>query len=439
MVRSPDAPSNPPSSPVPPAPPSDRASLEVYLAALTNYETQAALPTDRRALGPARCRALLERAGLLPPRARVIQVAGSKGKGSTVLWMETLLAGRAIRATAFLSPHLERLEERFRLDGAPIAPESLVTAVARLHEPLRAGVLEDPMMRPTFFDLVTAIAVEIAHEAATPYLLLEVGLGGPLDSTSAVPHDVGVLTTIDLEHRAQLGNTLGEIAAEKARIARRETPFILAADDGQSAEARESAARVAADRGAEVREVAGESRVPADLPAPQRHNLAVAIAALEAAGEPPFSPAEVSTAIERIRLPGRLEILPGPPPLLLDGAHTLRSVEHFAERFRELRRGRPAALLVGTMNDKEWRAAFAPLLGDPTIDWIATSVPGPRAVEAEEIAEAVRSTGGSVEVLPLPAAVSRLAALAPRALAVTGSFHLAGSVRSLWPPSRRER
>jgi len=435
---------------IPAAPPRRREELEPYLAAFTNYETQRALPSDRRLLGPRRCRALLDRAGLIPAaestaaagragaraphrwRPRVIQVAGSKGKGSTVLWMEALLARREEGSIAYLSPHLERLEERIRRGGAPIHPTALLDALARLHPAIRALSDEDPGLRPTFFDLFTAAAVAAAESIRAPWLLLEVGLGGPLDSTTAVPHQVGVLATIDLEHREQLGGTLEAIAAEKAAIARPGAPFVIAADDGQDARALESAERVATARGALVRRVAIDPRVPAELGAPQRANLSLALAALESAGAAPFSPREVAAAAERIELPGRLELLPGPPPLLLDGAHTIRSVERFAERFREFRAGRPAALLVGAMADKEWREILAPLLAERDVAWIATAVPGPRGASAEEISAYLRERGRPAIALPLDEAVAALRRHSPRALAVTGSFRLAGEVRRRW-------
>lgn len=420
------------------APPSCRDELEAWLASFTNYETQLALPSDRRLLGPQRCRALLDRAGLLPAegvgsgRPRVVQVAGSKGKGSTVLWMEALLAVRGEPCVAYLSPHLERLEERIRLGGEPIPPATLLRALARLHAPLVRLSAEDPELRPTFFDLFTAAAVAVAEEAHAPWLLLEVGLGGPLDSTTAVPHDTGVLATIDLEHREQLGNTLEAIAAEKAGIARAGRPFVVAADEGQDPGALAAAHAVAAGRGATVLATGIDPRVPGEVGDPQRLNLSLALAALECTGAAPFAPSEVASAAARIELPGRLELLPGPPPLLLDGAHTIRSVERFAARLRAYRAGRPAAILAGAMADKEWPEVLAPLLGEPEVVWIATAAPGKRAAEPEAIAEFLRANGHAAIALPLEEAVCALRSHDPRALAVTGSFRLAGEVRSRW-------
>ncbi len=434
---SPQTRTDPSRAPIPENPPACRDELEEYLATFTNYETWASLPTDRRLLGPRRCAALLERAGLLPPSARVLQVAGSKGKGSTVLWMEALLAARSVRCIAALSPHLERLEERIRNDGAPIRPEELLATIGRLHPHIQSLDREDPNLRPTFFDWITAAAVSVAAETRTDWLILEVGLGGPLDSSTAVPHDVGVLTTIDLEHREQLGPTLGAIAAEKARIARADRPFLISACGEQDAEALRAAHSVAEERGARVIMIDDDPRVPAAIEPPQRGNLAAALAALESAGTERFGEDEIARAISRVHLPARLEILPGPPSLLLDSGHTIRSLRYFAERFRTFRAGRPAAILIGMMADKEWREALAPLLEEREVAWLITAVPGPRTEDPEAIARYFRDAGHEAEVWPLDRAIQRLRELAPCALAMTGSFHLAGAVRRAWGPADR--
>lgn len=434
---------DPHANPVPDAPPATRAALEPYLGTFTNFERERRLPTDRRSLGPERCRALLARLDLGragPDRSgalrRVVQVAGSKGKGSTVLWMEALVRGRGETVTATLSPHLERLEERIRVDGAPVSPERLVATIASLHGAVRATAEETPELVPTFFDLMTGAVVRAAVDADAAWLLLEVGLGGPLDSTSAVEHDVGVLTTVDLDHQLQLGPTLVAIAGEKARIARPDAPFLVLADPGQDRAALAAALTVGRERGARVRAVPLDPRVPTTVGPPQDANLSMALAALEAAGAARFRAEEVAAAARGIALPARLELLTGPPPLLLDGAHTPRSVQRFLACFRAWRKERPAAILTGSLADRDWRSVLAPLLSEPDVSWIATDDSSPRALDRSELAAHIAASGARVETLALPEAVARLAELAPRALAVTGSLRLAGAVRALWPGAR---
>jgi len=218
--------------PIPP-PPTDVDQLHTWLASFTNWETQAPLGAERREWGPLRCRKLLDRANLDTSNLRVIQVAGSKGKGSTVLWMEALLALRGERCAATTSPHLISLEERIRIDGKSVPFPRLLEELQKLYPALDEGAKAgDPT--PTFFDLWTALFVSVAITENIPTMLLEVGLGGPLDSTTAIPHDTGVLTTVDLEHTTLLGNTVEEIAAEKARIARNGKPFVISTGDSQA-------------------------------------------------------------------------------------------------------------------------------------------------------------------------------------------------------------
>ncbi len=346
--------------------------------------------------------------------------------------MEALLETRGVTVTASVSPHLEFLEERIRRGGDPISPIQLTDAIARLHPAVVDLARDTPELRPTFFDLMTAATVSIAIEGNTPWLLLEVGLGGPLDSSSAVPHHVGVLTTVDLEHRAILGNTLEEIAREKARISQTDRPFVIAAGESQSTEALEAAKRVGEERGAIVQLAGEDSRIPPSVPAPQRHNLAVALKALESESIARFDAEEVTQATAKISLPGRSEILTGPPRLLLDGAHTLRSVEYFAAALDQFREGRTVRLLVGCQGDKEWESAFKPLLVNRDIHWIVTRIPGPRGLDPEKLAQVIEAADRTVDTLPLDRALAQLEIEDKTVPAVTGSMHLAGIVRSHW-------
>jgi len=337
-----------------------------------------------------------------------------------------------VTATAGISPHLEFLEERIRRAGNPVSSAELTHAIAGLHPAVVELDRDAPELRPTFFDLMTAATVLVAIEGNSPWLLLEVGLGGPLDSSSAVPHHIGVLTTVDLEHRALLGNTLEEIAREKARIARTGRPFVIAGGEAQSQEALNAAKSVAEERGANVHLVAADSRIPPSVPLPQRHNLAVGLRALESESMPRFKSEEVSRVTADILLPARGEVLAGPPRLLLDGAHTLRSVAHFAATLDQFRQGRSVRLLVGCHGDKEWGSAFKPLLGNSAIHWIVTRVPGPRGLDPNRLSQAIEAANRTVEVLPLDQALAQLELEDNVVPAVTGSMQLAGIVRSHW-------
>ncbi|MFN0057461.1 MAG: bifunctional folylpolyglutamate synthase/dihydrofolate synthase [Planctomycetota bacterium] len=419
---------------VPTRPPSKISELSGYLAAFTNYEQQQAPSKGQKRLGPERAAHLLAKLGLTPVDVPVIQVAGSKGKGSTVLWMEALLLVRGKRPGAYMSPHLERINERIRIGGEEVSDADILKALRVIHESVVEIEQSDPSLVPTFFDLWTCVAVYLFRQAKITHMLLEVGLGGPQDSTSAVPHQIGVLTSIDLEHRRELGDTLDEIAREKARIARSQRPFIIA-------EFRESwgqtAARQAREQGAEILAAPIDHRVPSRLEAPQDRNLAVALASLEALPKfEPFTESETMAAIEAVQLTGRLESLVGPPPLLLDAAHTRRSMEYFQRRFVSWRGARPGAVLIGLLEGKEWRACLEVFAQDGnTIDWIVTTPEPKRRLDPAPLVAYLKTLGGQVFLEEdVTKAAQQLRELARRgaAIGVTGSFYLAGKVRELW-------
>ena len=256
-------------------PPGDPKDLPAWLASFTNWEKQLPLGQERREWGPLRCRKLLDRLHLDTSQQRVIQVAGSKGKGSTVLWLESLLSIRGQTTAATTSPHLISLEERIRLNGEQVSFPRLLAGLHKIYPALIAGQSAgDPL--PTFFDLWTALFTEIAVSEGVENILLEVGLGGPLDSTTAIPHDLGILTTIDLEHTALLGDTCEKIAAEKSKIARSGKPFMISS--GETAGTAEQIARTLQSSPSISCE---DSRIPDSVPSHQKLNGATALQALE--------------------------------------------------------------------------------------------------------------------------------------------------------------
>ncbi|MEM7167957.1 MAG: hypothetical protein AAF581_21065 [Planctomycetota bacterium] len=409
-----------------PQPPTAIEDLEDFLAAFTNYEQQRSLPTDRRALGPARAEALLHASRLLPVPQQVIQIAGSKGKGSTLLYVEALLQRRGARPGAYSSPHLQRINERIRVDGRDSTDDEILNGLATLHPAILAAELA-----PTFFDLWTVLATQIFKEHQLTHALFEVGLGGPLDSTSAVPHDVGVLTTIDLEHRELLGDTHEAIATEKALIARPGTPFVISEPTTPWGQA---AAEVARDRGATPISVQRDARIPDDLDEAWGTNLATALAVVEdALGYATFAASDVQEVVESTRLPGRLELIRN-PPLLIDCAHTPRSMEVFREAFERWRKGRPGTILCGFLGDKEWRPILELFPVDPDLAWIITTPNATRRLDPKPVLEFLRNRYPSVLFREDPQeALSLLREAAPHtAAAVTGSFHLAGLALGDW-------
>jgi dihydrofolate synthase/folylpolyglutamate synthase len=424
-----------------------------WLEGLINLERRSDWPYTRMGLDPIR--ALLARLGDPHDGLAVTHVAGSKGKGSTALLCEGLLLAAGRRVGTFTSPHLERWTERIRVDGAEVSGDLLAAGVeaVRPHvEALRAG---SPGSAPTFFDATTAAALVCFREAGVGHAVLEVGLGGRLDSTNVVTPRVACITSIELEHTDKLGHTLAAIAGEKAGVVKPGVPAVVGALPDEAllvvtARAREQGAPLCVfsrDFGAELRD-AGTSGVSArlwdgplelEVALPllgehQAHNAALALAcARRAAG---LSDAELAAAARRgfaeVVLPGRLELLQRSPAVLVDGAHTAASARALSRVLAQLRRGR-VHLVLSISAGKDLDAILAALL--PHCDALtATRAEPTRSLAPAEVAAAVRALapGLSLRVVPNPQLALRAAhaELAPEdCLCAAGSVYLAGIAR----------
>jgi len=193
-----------------PRPIETAAQAGAWLSGLVNLEMQPALPSSRIDL--AAIRALTRRLGNPERGLPVIHIGGSKGKGSTALFVESILRAAGRRVGTFTSPHLECWTERFRLDGADVSGPRLAAAVDRLRPHVEALREEMPDRAPSFFDATTAAALLLFAEARVDFAVLEVGLGGRLDSTNICEPLLTCITSIELEHTDRLGTTLAEIA-----------------------------------------------------------------------------------------------------------------------------------------------------------------------------------------------------------------------------------
>lgn len=434
------------------------ATLEeagAWLEGLIDLERTPRLRRSRLSLAPIR--ALLARLGNPERGLRVLHVAGSKGKGSTALLAEALLRAVGRRVATFTSPHLERWTERFRLDGAEVAGERLAAAVETLRphvEALRAG---DPETVPTFFDATTAAALLLFAEAEVDAAVLEVGLGGRLDSTNACAPAACCITSIELEHTEVLGDTLGRIAGEKAGILKPGVPAVVGALHEEAAAAvRARAAQVGAplswlgrdftveveERGADGLALGlrdGSFAAEAALPLLGAHhaaNAALAVAWVRRAAVVPD--AELARALPRAfagaRLPGRVELLGRRPWIVVDSAHTAASARALGAALAKLPHRR-ARLVLSVSAGKDLDAicrSLAPHFDAVTI----TRAERVRSLEPEAVARAVRTAapGAAARVVPNPHLALRAAreGLEPDGLlCATGSVYLAGIARGV--------
>jgi dihydrofolate synthase/folylpolyglutamate synthase len=431
------------------------AEASAWLAGLLDVEKRPEVPYARLGLEPIR--ALLARLALPEGEPAFVHVAGSKGKGSTALLAEAMLRAAGRRVGTFTSPHLERWTERFRIDAREVAGHELAAAVEALRPHVEALRAEDPARAPTFFDALTAAALWLFREAGVDAAVLEVGLGGRLDSTNAIRPRVACVTSIELEHTDRLGTTLGAIAGEKAGIVKPGVPVVVGALPPEAhavVEARAHAvgaplARLGRELEARVLEATpegqrvwlrdGDCEVTAWLPALGAHQAGNAVLALacarRAAGLAAAAAEEAAVrGLAATGLPGRIEVLRRDPLVVVDAAHTAASARALADALAALPRAR-LHLVLSVSAGKDLGAildALLPLASELT----ATRAEPARSLDAAAVAAAVRaaSPGLPLRVVPNPHLALRAAAerLAPDdALCATGSVYLAGIARSV--------
>lgn len=382
---------------------------------------------------------------------RSLLIAGTNGKGSVTAILETALRLQGYRTARYTSPHLERLEERFVISGSEVEPDVLAGSIARVRAAIGTLLADGSLQAsPTFFEVTTAVAFDLFRGAEVEIAVLEVGLGGRLDSTNTVEPIATAITTIAFDHQAQLGSTLTSIAREKAGIMRAGVPVVIGRLPGEAAAVIEARAQ---ELGAPLIRAHDAVTWPAGLKpalpgAHQVDNATVALALLETLGDrntevgptfrsggrPAFPVSEDNRrrAVEEVRWPGRLEQvdLPG-TQILLDAAHNPAGAAALASYLHEAG-WTDAVLVFGAMADKDaagMLGALAPAVGHI----ICTTAPTPRAEDAASLARRAAAVAGAgrVEAIDDPeAAVARARALSARVV-VAGSMFLIGPLRGI--------
>jgi dihydrofolate synthase / folylpolyglutamate synthase len=384
---------------------------------------------------------------------RSVHVAGTNGKGSTSCMIESILRTSGCRTGLFTSPHLVSFTERIRVDGLEISEEDVVL----LAEEVRgaAGKIRD--FSPTFFEVVTAMAFLYFRQSEVEWAVIEVGLGGRLDATNVILPEVTVLTAIGLDHREFLGNTLREVAAEKAGVikpgvpvvAAPQAPEVIAVIEARSSEKGSSLFRCGREFApAAVREDShglsfsyrGEREYD-DLHLPlagehQAINAALAVKTEEIlTGKYPGMTCRVREGLEAVRWPGRIEVVKENPLIIIDGAHNPDAAAALSMHLEKmLSRGfRRVILIVGIMGDKDIDGILRRLLPVATVV-ISTSASYSRAASAEILSARAASLGyTSVLSTGVADAIRKAAALyAPGdVIVVTGSFYTIGEAKEI--------
>jgi dihydrofolate synthase/folylpolyglutamate synthase len=371
-----------------------------YLDGLINRERDPRAWAGRVDLQPIE--ALLERLGNPERALSVLHVAGSKGKGSTCLFAESILRAEGERVGTFTSPHLERWTERFRIDGREVEGARLAAAVERLRPQVDALRAHGPPLSPSFFDATTAAGLLLFAEAGVERAIVEVGLGGRLDSTNAVRPAVCAITSIELEHVDKLGSTLAEIAFEKAGILKPGVPCVAGA---LPPEAEAVVARRAAELGAPLERLGVDFPPEVGLGAlgsPQCANAALALAAVRRLGRERAAGFEerARAALRATRLPGRIELVRSEPWVIVDSAHTGASARALAEVLRAIP-FETARLVLSVSADKDLAAVLDPLL--PLARRLTvTRADRDRSLDPAAIAAAARRARPELELRVVP-------------------------------------
>jgi len=357
-----------------------------------------------------------------------VHIAGTNGKGSVAGFTEALVRRAGLRTGVFTSPHLSRFCERFAIDGMP-ADEALILDAGRR---LAAVMVDDE--RLTFFERATAIALCVFAAAKVEVCVLEVGLGGRLDATNVVAAEVGVVASIARDHEQFLGNTLVDIAREKAGIFKPGQRVVISAanrDDIVSFFVNE-----AETRGAASVQVAPPCDWPLGMRGDhQRYNAGCALAVadqLEALGVLALAETERKAAVAEASVAGRFETVATAPTIIVDGAHNAHAAQALANALAELYADRRVIAIVAVSEGKD-AATILRLLASAADDLIVTRYGQPRAIAPERLAAMASGLVEPVVEADIEVAVARARAMAAAddVIVIAGSLFLVGEARQL--------
>ena len=430
-----------------------RESIAQLLTLVDHERNLVTGPRQKAIYDLTRMEALLGRLGSPQNQVPAVHIAGTKGKGSTAALCDSALHAAGLSTGFYSSPHLHTYRERIRRDSEPISQEgfaALVEGLWPLHEELKSDSVVGPL---TLFEFLTGMAFQCFAQDRTDVQVIEVGLGGRLDATNVLDAGVCVISSISLDHMAILGNTIGEIAAEKAGIIKPGSTVVIAPQASEAlspilaACQEKEAAPILVGRDVtweegrtgtdgqrfKVRGRNGEYDLYMPLlGAHQLENGALAVAALEAFGSQGIdvSAKAMEVGFENVSWPCRMEVLSRSPLLVADGAHNVYSIESLLKSLPDYLAYDRLILVVGFSRDKNVEG-MARALGEKADIIVATASRHPRSMQAVEVAGLFPETGKPV-LASTPADALRLAmevAGKKDLVLATGSLFLAAEVR----------
>ena len=437
-----------------------------YLYNRINYEH---VHADRYSAGDFkldRMRQLLRLLGDPHLAVPAIHIAGTKGKGSTAALVSEILTATGLKVGLFTSPHIDVFEERIRFNGVMATPTEIIELVNRVSVAVAELDGMPGKLNPTYFEIATAMAWLFFHARAADVAVLEVGLGGRLDSTNLCSPLVTIITSISRDHTQILGSTLTQIAAEKAGIAKPDVPLICGATDP---EALSAITEICEQQSAKLYNLGEHIQVqsrPAEQPSGTRQlvsvetpwskwtdlplslagehqarNAGIAVAAVDLLRQRHFevSEAAITSAMSSVRWPLRIEVIQERPTVVVDAAHNWQSVKELLRTLDDQFTSRRRLLIFSTTVDKDVAGMLRQLLPrfDTTI--LTQYQDNPRAVPIEELHRLVRRISTTpVHTAADPTTAWRLArrlASPDELICVTGSFFIAAEIREAFVDS----
>ena len=350
--------------------------------------------------------------------SRVIHVAGTNGKGSVCGMIDSILRAQGYRTGLFTSPHLVTFRERIRVNGEMISEDAVANGLTAIR-----GLVADWNPHPTFFEIITALALKYFSEKKTDIVVLETGMGGRLDATNAIQSDVSVITSIDFDHEQWLGRSLREIATEKAGIMKPKVPVICAPQRPEAEEV--IRARAAECEGPIEFVTASYDKTPIALAGShQRQNAALAVAVMRA-GKIKIDDAAIARGLATLDWPARFQRWD--ERTIIDGAHNPASARVLADTWREIFGDQRATLVLAILSDKDLRGICEALA--PISDYVfLPKIRSERAAPPDELAKVLSTI---TPLLPYSMTGSigdalELAGAKPQPVLITGSLHFAG-------------
>ncbi len=433
-----------------------------YLFKATNYEKMTTVRYNTTTFDLGRMEELLARVGNPHVGLRAVHITGTKGKGSTATMIAEIATAAGLKVGLYTSPHLLELEERIAIGGKDIPREDLRELINLLYPHVEHMKKGSSGSAPTFFEIMTCLALVYCRRQEVDLAVLEVGLGGRLDATNVITPLVSVITPVSFDHTLQLGSTLSKIAWEKAGIIKPGIPVVSSPQRGDAWEVIEE---VAQKRSAPLYLVSRDFHIDdvEMLPLPQvgsrfslatwagklpdleislvgRHqiaNAATAVGAVEVLREQEaveISDDHIRRGLRAARVSARVEVISTSPLIVLDGAHNVASVRALNTALEDYFPPRRRVLLFAIAKDKDVEGVLNEIV--PLAQEIVLTVTGsPRAADPEDLVEKCKAvTSAPVRTEP---DISRAFALARslvgenEMLVITGSLYLAGEVKRL--------